>query len=285
MHDDDAPPAAPAGWYPSVVAGRERYWDGSEWIVERAIREDVETIGAEVSSMAEATVAAPREYPAQAEPAAVASPDPGATTAANNNVRRVGWHEHGWKRNTWRYWTGRTWLNEGDGGFEAIEQPRPVRKSRQILPVGWWFTIIAIPTLALIVTMVAVSVDSHNTEPRTASEPDDDTALVEAAPDLPAGFKDAGSGIALKWLSRGDDGFEGGCEYSFGSCFKAKVYAYDACPSGVYVGVNGLDSAGTVVASSNDTLYALGEGETGALEFTFTRSGVSRAKFTQATCR
>lgn len=108
---------------------------------------------------------------------------------------------------------------------------------------------------------------------------------MDTAPDLPVGFQDAGSGIALKWLNRGDDGFEGGCEYSFGSCFKAKVYAYDACPSGVYVGVNGLDSAGTVVASSNDTLYALDEGQTGALEFTFTRNGVSKARFTQANCR
>ena len=284
MRDDDAPPAAPAGWYPSVVDGRERYWDGAEWIAERASREDVETISVEMSSEEEATVAGPRDCAAQSKPAA-AIPDPGAKTGANNNVRRVGWHEHGWKRNTWRYWTGRTWLNEGDTGFDAIEQPRPVRKSRQVLPVGWWFTIIAIPTLALIVAMVAMSVDVPDTGTRTASDPADDTALVETSPDLPAGFQDAGSGIALKWLSRGDDGFEGGCEYSFGSCFKAKVYAYDACPSGVYVGVNGLDSSGTVVASSNDTLYALGEGEMGALEFTFTRSGVSKAKFTQATCR
>ncbi|PZF53297.1 hypothetical protein DEJ23_14840 [Curtobacterium sp. MCSS17_008] len=151
--------------------------------------------------------------------------------------------------------------------------------------MGWWFTIIAIPTLALIVMMVSVSVGTAGKETRNASNPDDDTTLAETTPDLPAGFQDAGSGIALKWLSRGDDGFEGGCEYSFGSCFKAKVYAYDACPSGVYVAVNGLDSAGVVIASSNDTLYALGEDETGALEFTFTRSGVFTAKFTQATCR
>lgn len=284
MHDDNAPPAALAGWYPSAVAGRERYWDGSEWIVERAIRKGIDVIGPGASSVGEA-VAGPREYAAQAEPVAVASPDPGAKAGANNNIRRVGWHEHGWKRKTWRYWNGRTWLNEGDAGFGAIEQPRPERKSRQILPVGWWFTVIAIPTLALIVAMVAVSVDDHGTETLRASGSHDETALVETSPDLPAGFQDAGSGIALKWLSRGDDGFEGGCEYSFGACFKAKVYAYDACPSGVYVGVNGLDSTGTVVASSNDTLYALAEGETGALEFTFTRSGVSNAKFTQATCR
>ena len=80
MHDDDASPAVPAGWYPSAVAGRERYWDGSEWIAERAVREDVEAIGSDVSSVGEATVAGPREYAAQVEPSAVASPDPGAKT-------------------------------------------------------------------------------------------------------------------------------------------------------------------------------------------------------------
>jgi hypothetical protein len=196
-----------------------------------------------------------------------------------NNVRTVGWHEHGWKKNTYRYWTGKTWVNPGDDGYDSITTPKPVRTNPQTMATGWWFVTIAVPVLALIVAMLTLGTGTPDN-----STTDADTAVVADKPDIPTGFTDNGNGIALKWLKEGDDGFAGGCEYSIGPCFKMAVYAYESCPASVYAEVNGVNSAGTVIASSNDALSALNEGETGALEFTFTDRDVLHAKFTNASC-
>ncbi|MBT1669176.1 hypothetical protein KK092_07265 [Curtobacterium flaccumfaciens pv. flaccumfaciens] len=273
MHDD-APPAAPAGWYLTSVGDVERYWDGESWIAERPARAPVEPDVGDPDQPA---------FQSSEAPAAAVLPTTEQRPTATSNIRKVGWHEHGWKRNTYRYWTGKTWLNPGDAGYDTVSDPKPVRKTPQALATGWWFVLIAVPVLALIIVMVTVGVNAPGTNTTTASS-DDDTSFVADEPDLPSGFVDAGGGIAVKWLSDGDDGFTRGCQYSVGTCFKMQVYAYQSCPSSVYVAVNGLNSSDVVVGSSNDTLFALSEGETGALEFDFTEPGVVHAKFANASC-
>ena len=78
------------------------------------------------------------------------------------------------------------------------------------------------------------------------------------APDIPSGFKDAGNGVAFAFLDHDDPAFD--CSY-YNSCSMLRVYAYDSCPSMVYVAANILDSSKRVVGFTNDTLPSLAKGQ------------------------
>jgi hypothetical protein len=64
-----------------------------------------------------------------------------------------------------------------------------------------------------------------------------------------------------------------------------KVYAYDDCPSMVYVSANILDSSGTVIDSTNDSLSSLSAGQTGLLRLGSTASGTGhKTQLTDLKC-
>lgn len=95
-------------------------------------------------------------------------------------------------------------------------------------------------------------------------------------PNIPVGYKDVGNGFAIKWA-------DVGC--STGSrCWQIALFAYNGCASGGYIEANFLDSAGTVVDWTNDTIPRLGIGDTYNSSLSTSESGVESIKITQLTC-
>ena len=91
----------------------------------------------------------------------------------------------------------------------------------------------------------------------TSSTPKSNLTASEVA----EGFKDAGTGIAIRWTTGTDDA--PGCSY--GKCATAQILAYQDC-SDVYVKVN-LLADGVVVDWSNDTVSGLSAGKRANMEF------------------
>jgi len=105
---------------------------------------------------------------------------------------------------------------------------------------------------------------------------DEDDLLVEE-PDIPAGFSDAGVGIAFRFA---DDPV---CDGSV-RCSQVEVYAYQDCPSMVYIEANLIDGDDRVVGYANDTLGSLSEGQTGLMTLAFTESDGQAVSITEINC-
>jgi hypothetical protein len=86
--------------------------------------------------------------------------------------------------------------------------------------------------------------------------------------------------VAVRWL---EGGFS--CIGDDSACWGMEIVARDGCPSGVYVELSVLDSAGAAVGFTNDTLSALSPGQKGKLTFESYDDGAQKARLTQVSCR
>ena len=102
------------------------------------------------------------------------------------------------------------------------------------------------------------------------------------APSLPAGFTDAGVGVALRWLDWDVDDPRD-CSFS-GFCYWLEVYAYEDCLSSVYVEANLLDAEGRVVGWTNDSLGALRNGQYGYIELRDSTDDGYQIEITDVSC-
>jgi hypothetical protein len=99
---------------------------------------------------------------------------------------------------------------------------------------------------------------------------------------LPAGFTDAGVGVALRWLDPAADDWRD-CTFS-GYCYWLEVYAYEDCPSSVYVEANLLNAEGRVVGWTNDSLGVLSNGQYGYIELRDSTDDGEQIEITDVTC-
>ena len=95
---------------------------------------------------------------------------------------------------------------------------------------------------------------------------------------VPTGFEDTGSGLAIHFVDNPS------CSLSIGTCAVVEVYALRDCPSMVYVEANVLDSSGTVIGMTNDSVGRLGAGARARLELPILESEGVRVKLTETSC-
>jgi hypothetical protein len=100
-------------------------------------------------------------------------------------------------------------------------------------------------------------------------------APVPTGPNIPAGFRDQGNGLAVQFI-------DGVCEYAH--CVTLEVYAYEACPSLVYVEGNVIDALDRVIGLTNDTLGSLSAGQTGLVTLTFTEDAGEKVRISDTAC-
>ena len=114
----------------------------------------------------------------------------------------------------------------------------------------------------------------------TSSQEESAAPPVIAAPevDLPAGYKDSGTGIGYKRLTTPPD-----CDY-YSRCIQYDLVAYQACPSSVYVEANILDDDGTVIDFTNDTLAALTVGQRGLVTLGSMSADAAAFQLTEINC-
>jgi len=90
-------------------------------------------------------------------------------------------------------------------------------------------------------------------------------AIVTSAgnkPWYPKSYNEYTSNVAWKWAEGPDPCGYSRCWYNY-----IKVISRDGCPSGLYAEVNKLNSAGTVIGWSNDSVPSLGAGQKARLVF------------------
>jgi len=90
-------------------------------------------------------------------------------------------------------------------------------------------------------------------------------SVVRAAnnkPWYPKGYNEYSSNVAWKWADGPDPCGYSRCWYNY-----IKVISLDGCPSGLYAEVNELNSAGTVIGWSNDSVPSLRPGQKARLVF------------------
>lgn len=122
---------------------------------------------------------------------------------------------------------------------------------------------------------------SYNTNKQTLTELKDAAeglrSLAASVPWYPDGYYETGNGVAWNWSSGG------GCKFSSFGCWHMNVIAKDGCPSGLYAAINIVDSAGTVVGFTNDSLPGLAPMRKARLEFTNT-TDYNSAEFQELNC-
>jgi len=87
-------------------------------------------------------------------------------------------------------------------------------------------------------------------------------SLAASVPWYPEGWTEHQDGLAWHWLEYGS---EYTCDYDGVTCWGIEVMARDGCDSNLYAEVQILDSSGTAVDYTNDTLGSLSPGQTGRL--------------------
>lgn len=122
---------------------------------------------------------------------------------------------------------------------------------------------------------------TYNTNKQTLGELQDAAeglrSLAASVPWYPEGYYETGNGVAWNWSSGG------GCKYSSWGCWHMNVIAKDGCPTGLYAAINIVDSAGTVVGFTNDSLPGLAPMRKARLEFTNT-TDYNSAEFQELNC-
>ena len=103
------------------------------------------------------------------------------------------------------------------------------------------------------------------------------STLAASAPWYPEGYFVATEGVAWKWTNAGS------CRYSSFGCWHMDVISQNGCPSGLYAAVNIVDSNGTVVGYTNDSLPGLGAMQKARLEFDNT-TNYNQAQFQEIKC-
>lgn len=104
---------------------------------------------------------------------------------------------------------------------------------------------------------------------------------VPKGPHLPAGFQDAGTGLAIKWIEKGDARWD--CSY-YDSCVVLELYAYENCPRMVFVSAN-IKDGNTVISSTNGSLASLRVGEHGIVTLGQIGTGAGyRYELTDVSC-
>lgn len=123
--------------------------------------------------------------------------------------------------------------------------------------------------------------ETYNTNKATLSELQDAAeglrGLAASVPWYPDGYIETSSGVAMKWSSGG------GCKFSSFGCWHMNVITKEGCSSGVYAAINIVDSAGTVVGFTNDSLPGLAPMQKARLEFTNT-TDYDTAQFQELKC-
>lgn len=94
----------------------------------------------------------------------------------------------------------------------------------------------------------------------------------------PTGFTDYDGEVAYKWTTSTTDSDCSGCTYS-----TMDVTALYGCDS-LYVEVNFLDSTGSIVDWSNDTVSSLSAGQTARLEFDTWEDYADQTEITDVSC-
>lgn len=95
---------------------------------------------------------------------------------------------------------------------------------------------------------------------------------------FPDGFKDVGNGVAYRFANEGRE-----CSYS--SCVFVELYAYQNCPSMVYVQAKTVDrDTNTVYGMTNDTLGGLSRGQSGVVELPILESAANGVQLTEINC-
>lgn len=102
------------------------------------------------------------------------------------------------------------------------------------------------------------------------------SALADTRPWYPKGYKEWEDGLAWKWVDAYDDCYS--CSY-----WHIKVVARDGCPGGVYAEIN-IESGGTVVDWTNDTVSYLDSGSSALMTFETWQEGSLQGSLTTLTC-
>ncbi|MFE6967005.1 hypothetical protein ACFVAJ_17975 [Agromyces sp. NPDC057679] len=108
-------------------------------------------------------------------------------------------------------------------------------------------------------------------EPAPAPEP-----AAPEAPSILPGFKDAGNGLAYKFVD------DAQCDYL--SCVQVELYAYGDCPTSVYLEGSTIDGAGTVYGMTNDLLGPLRSGDTAIATLTIVDDAATGVRLNEITC-
>jgi hypothetical protein len=87
--------------------------------------------------------------------------------------------------------------------------------------------------------------------------------------------------FAYRWLTKSEISKGGLCP--FGQCVGMYVIPRDGC-SYLYMELSTVDSAGTVVGFTNDSVVGVGPGEKARLMFTITDPGATGARFSSISC-
>jgi hypothetical protein len=129
--------------------------------------------------------------------------------------------------------------------------------------------------IVLVASLTGCSLRSSNTSYDGGS--DSDTSYeAPPAPDIPAGYSDAGNGIATKFVD--------GRPCSYGVCSWVEVYAYADCPNSVYIEANIFNADEVVIDYTNGTLAQLLTGQTGLIELNTLTDGAAQVKLTEIDC-
>lgn len=92
----------------------------------------------------------------------------------------------------------------------------------------------------------------------TPTQPTTPPPPVETGPDIPAGYTDVGSGLAVRAAEWGVD--FNSCSY-YDVCMGVLLYAYEPCTSGGYIEANVL-SGNVIVTFTNDIIPSMQVGDT-----------------------
>lgn len=161
----------------------------------------------------------------------------------------------------------------------------PVRPRKS----GWVAPLIIFSTLGVVgavaITAMIGSGYGQNYDPSAAtniadadtdSADDSDELPVDDGPDIPAGYTDAGNGVAIKT--------DHTKTCSYGKCAHLSVYAYDSCPSGVYLEAAVKDDSGVIVGMANDMITSLNAGDYADAELTILEDDGTKWQMKEVTC-
>jgi hypothetical protein len=132
--------------------------------------------------------------------------------------------------------------------------------------------------LALVLSLTGCQSAADKAVEAAAQQAAQQAAIEALKPDIPAGFKDGGNGVAYRFANEGN-------ECSYGSCVFVELYAYYECSSMVYVKGNTLDRAtDTVYGYTNATLGSLSAGQRGVVELKILEDKANAIQLTEINC-
>ena len=216
-----------------------------------------------------------------------------------------GWYPISGSETGERYWDGKSWTGETRGlapegdaeqeGQSTFESPQDLNhgKFKPFKPL-----LIAGALLLLVVILVSTITNSGAKSSNTASPSPSSSAKsssspsasssspratsAPAAPWYPSGYSPYKTDLAVKWVDGAavPPACGSGCTY-----WTLQIVSKYGCPGGIYAEVNILDSAGTNIGWTNDTLASLKTGQAGQLQFKTYVKNPKSASIAKITCR